>query len=100
MRIVPGRKTGDAYTSVFLGEQPASKTGGRGSNPRARACRRGRTARHRFCKPIDAGANPVVGSISRSCNGTHGTVLSDQPASMPVGARVLVRFQVEILKHW
>ena len=25
------------YTSVLLGEQPASKTGGRGSTPRARA---------------------------------------------------------------
>ena len=31
------------YTSVLLGEQPASKAGGRGSTPRARACRRGST---------------------------------------------------------
>ncbi len=32
------------YTSELLGEQPAPKTGGRGSTPRARAwCRRGST---------------------------------------------------------
>ena len=64
--IVPGRKAGDAYTSVLLGEQPASKTGGRGSTPRARACRRGSTEKGAgFVNRLDAGANPAVGSISR-----------------------------------
>ena len=33
----PGLVAGSHYTSVLLGEQPASKTGGRGSTPRARA---------------------------------------------------------------
>ena len=51
-------------TSVLLGELAASKTASRGSTPRARAdwptwLDR---SRHRFCKPADAGANPVVGS--------------------------------------
>ena len=35
-------------------------------------------ARRRSCKPDDAGANPVVGPISRWCNGAHGTLLKSK----------------------
>ena len=34
--------------------------------------------RHRFCKPVDAGASPVVGPISRWCNGSHRTLLKSK----------------------
>ena len=50
-------------TSVLLGEPAASKTALRGSTPRARACSPTWLDRRRlwFCKPADAGANPVDG---------------------------------------
>src|SRR5262245_2713403 len=53
------------YTSVLLGEPAASKTALRGSTPRARAyfADVARLRRRRFCKPVNAGANPVVGSL-------------------------------------
>ncbi len=51
------------HTSVLLGGQSASKTDGRGSNPRTRAFADvARFRRHRSCKAAHAGANPVVGS--------------------------------------
>lgn len=62
-------------TSVLLGEQAVSKAAPRGSNPRARACRRGSTEKGAglVCvvgrRAVDAGANPVVGSDGDVCPG-------------------------------
>ena len=63
------------YTNVLLGEQSASKTDRRGSNPRVRALYSVLSTwyffpptwldleRLRPRKPVHAGANPVVGSL-------------------------------------
>ena len=79
--MAPGRKAGGRWRSVLLGEQTVSKAVARGSTPCTPACRRGRIARRRFCKPHHAGANPVVGSDSSSrwCSGLHGALLRPWP---------------------
>jgi hypothetical protein len=94
--LVPRR----AWLEQRIEECAPGRAGGLQSHPtrfeslHSCLCRRGRTVRHRFCKPDHAGASPVVGpdqpairgrSVpSRWCNGSHKTLLSDQRfASVP-----------------
>ena len=67
---VLGRKAGGRYRSVLLGEEAASKAVRQGSNPCTPAYGRrgsiekggGRPCCAWYPKPLDTGANPVVGS--------------------------------------
>ncbi len=82
----PGNEVGSFHSGVLLGEQTASKTVARGSNPRTVAvelkllkCRRG--SKQKGAGPVNRIMRvriPPSALPSRWCNGTHRTLLRSE----------------------